>query len=122
MNDVFIDYLLDVESDTIQHSDGSKGSLVEDKTIMSLLNVSIDDYVLERGTWPLTISNFREIESEEGMADIIDGHRGPEELEDGVLPNLCLGRVFKEEVVDGMSTPRILGTSRQREKCDATGI
>jgi len=53
-------------------------------------------------TRPLTISNIVKVESEEGMADIINGYRGPEELRDNTLPDRCLGWTFKKEVVSGI--------------------
>lgn len=39
MNKILINHLFDVELDTIQHSGWSEGSLIKDKTIVSLPNV-----------------------------------------------------------------------------------
>lgn len=104
VNDVLINRLLDVELGTIQYTGGSEGNLVEYRTIASLPNVSHrnEDYMMEGGTRPLTISNVIEVKGKEGLPGIINGNRGPEELENGVLPNRCLGWVSKEEVIYGI--------------------
>lgn len=90
MNVILINHFLDVDSDTIQHSGGSEGNLIKDKTIVSLPDVSHrnDDYMMGGGTRPLTVSNVVKVESKEGMANIINGYRGPKELKDKTLPDL----------------------------------
>ena len=87
MNEILVDHLLDVETDTIQHSGGSEGNLIEDKTILSLPNINHrnDDYMMGRGTRTVTISNIIKIKGKEGLTNIIDGYRGPEELRDNTL-------------------------------------
>ena len=92
MNVILINHFLDVDSDTIQHSGGSEGNMIKDnKTIVSLPDVSHrnDDYMMTGGgTRPLTVSNVVKVESKEGMANIINGYRGPKELKDKTLPDL----------------------------------
>ena len=112
MNVVLINHLLDVESDVVQHSSGREGDLIEDKTIVSLPNVSQrnDDYMMGGGVRPLTVSNVVEVKREEGKADIINGYRGPKEFKDEGLPHLGLGRAVEKEMVNGVFDSRAHGT------------
>jgi hypothetical protein len=102
MNEILVNHLLDVESDTIQHSGGSEGSLVKDETIVSLPNIRHrnDDYMMGGDTRPLTISNVVKVEGEERKANISNGYSGPEKLRDDTLPNCCLEWALKQEVVN----------------------
>lgn len=92
MNLILIDHFLDVESDIGHNRDWFKRLLREDKTIVSPPNIcQCDENNKMRGSLGLlTITNVVKINIEDGMADIINGNRGPKELKDDTLPDESL--------------------------------
>lgn len=89
MNLIFINHLLDVESDTVHDSGGDERFLIEYQTIVSLPNISHrdNDYEMRRSLRPLTISNVVKVEREEGLTNVFNFNRWPEKFSDNILPN-----------------------------------